>query len=115
MSSLVSDSKQLLNFDNHCPACHPSKESMKVVFAKALFVAFVVAALAVATFFSMTGVFALIASGAAYWQIGLVGLGALLSSVSFLSAIYSAGKHRMFDDTGHNGRDVKDFLLDSLT
>lgn len=98
-----------------CEYCNPREESTAVVCGKALLVALVVAGLAVATFFSVTGVFALVVAGAATWKIGLVGVTAVISIVAFLGSIYYSGKHNMFEDTGHNKRDIKNYLKDSLT
>ncbi|MBX7067315.1 MAG: hypothetical protein K1X28_08800 [Parachlamydiales bacterium] len=107
MLSIQSRSDQLVN----TPA---RQESKIVVAAKFLLVATIVAALVVAAYFSVIGLIALIAASAPVWQIGLLGIGAVASVTGAVGSIYFAGKHHMLEDTGHNGEDVKNFLIGSL-
>lgn len=99
------------SYAHHVPERQGSK---LVVAAKFLLVAAIVSALAVAAYFSVIGLMALIAASAPVWQIGLLGIGALASVTGAIGSIYFSGKHHMFEDTDHNAEDVKNFLIGTL-
>lgn len=89
-------------------------KSKLAVLAKFLVVAIIVAALTITTYFGVIGLLALVFGGASDWQIGLVGIGAALSVTALFGSLFFASKYRMLDDTGHNLKDTKYFLLDTL-
>ncbi len=90
----------------------PSTNPLAVA-GKMVLTAIVIAGLVAATIFSGGAFLGFIAAGAIGWQIFLTGIAFGVSVITTGGAFVSAWTHQMGSDTGHNGTDAKNFLIDT--
>lgn len=105
---------QQIEARSNTPLVKDLARSQKIVAAKVLFTALIIAGLVTATVFSGGALVGFIAAGAAFWKIGLTLVGFAGCLAASVGSLYFANRSKMYKDTGHNLKDSAQFFVNTI-